>query len=165
MGARGLAHRTVVGMLSPIMKTFTALCLGLLTASTSVFAQDAAADVGKAMFMICSACHGPDGKGLVTADKKMAPSLVGSKIALGDPELFAAVVLKGIKKEGEDYLQMMAPLPLPDEQLAAVMTYVRSSFGNKAAAVTAEQVKGFREKTKDLPSPLTRAKIAELGKK
>ena len=60
---------------------------------------------------------------------------------------------------------MMAPLPLPDEQLAAVMTYVRSNFGNKAAAVTAEQVKAAKEKTKDLPTPLTRAKIEELGKK
>lgn len=152
-------------MLAPPMKTFTVLCLGLLAASTSVFSQDAAADPGKATFMICSACHGPDGKGLAAGDKKMAPSLAGSKIALGDPELFATVVLKGIKKEGEDYLQMMAPLPLPDEQLAAVMTYVRASFGNTAAAVTAEQVKGYREKTKDLPGPLTRAKLEELGKK
>ena len=152
-------------MLAPTMKTFTVLCLGLLAASTSVFAQDAAADPGKATFMICSACHGPDGMGLAAGDKKMAPPLAGSKIAIGDPELFAAVVLKGIQKEGDEYLQMMAPLPLPDEMLAAVLTYVRSNFGNKAEAVTAEQMKGFRESTKDLPTPLTRAKIAELSKK
>ena len=152
-------------MLPPIMKTFTALCIGLLALSSASFAQDAAADLGKTTFMVCMACHGPDGKGMPAGDKTMAPTLVGSKIATGDPELFAAVVIKGIKKEDDKYLQMMAPLPLPDEQLAAVMTYVRSSFGNKADAVTAEQVKGYREKTKDLPTPLTRAKIEELSKK
>lgn len=147
------------------MKAFIVPCLGLLATTTSVLAQDAAADPGKTTYMICSACHGPDGKGLAAGDKTMAPSLVGSKIALGDPEVFATVVLKGIQKEGDTYLQMMAPLPLPDEQLAAVITYVRSSFGNKAAAVTAEQVKGYREKTKDLAGPLTRAKLEELSKK
>lgn len=151
-------------MLSPTMKTFTVLCIGLLALSSTSFAQDPAADMGKTMFMVCMACHGLDGTGMKAGDKVMAPTLVGSKIALGDPELFTAVVTKGIKKEDEKYLQMMAPLPLPDEQLAAVMTYVRSNFGNKAEAVTAEQVKAAKEKTKDLPSPLTRAKIEELGK-
>lgn len=151
-------------MLSPPMKTFTVLCLGLLALSSASFSQDAAADLGKTTFMVCMACHGPDGKGMPAGDKTMAPTLVGSKIATGDPELFAAVVIKGIKKEDEKYLQMMAPLPLPDEQLAAVMTYVRSNFGNTAEAVTAEQVKAAKEKYKDTPGPLSRAKIEELSK-
>ena len=31
-----------------------------------------------------------------------------------------------------------------DEQIAAVLTYVRNSFGNKASAVTPDQVKALR---------------------
>jgi len=31
-----------------------------------------------------------------------------------------------------------------DEQVAAVLTYVRNSFGNKAVAVTPDQVKALR---------------------
>jgi mono/diheme cytochrome c family protein len=35
---------------------------------------------------------------------------------------------------------------LPDEEIAAVLTYVRGSFGNKAGPVTAAQVKAARAK-------------------
>ena len=39
----------------------------------------------------------------------------------------------------------MAPLAFQtDDQIAAVLTYVRNSFGNKASPVTAEQVKAMR---------------------
>lgn len=143
------------------MNTPLALSLGLLALPLATFAQD---DMGKTTFMICTACHGPDGKGLPAGDKTMAPTLSGSKIANGDPSIFALVVLKGIQKESDQYLQAMAPLPLPDKQLAAVMTYVRSSFGNQSEAVTEEQVKGYREKWAATPGPLTRAKIEELSK-
>jgi mono/diheme cytochrome c family protein len=39
---------------------------------------------------------------------------------------------------------MMAVAHLSDQQIAAVLTYVRNSFGNKASAVTPDQVKAFR---------------------
>src|SRR5690606_20239579 len=88
-------------------------------------------ELGKANFMTCMACHGADGQGLPAGDKIMAPSLTGSKIALGDPAVFALTVLKGIQKENQDYLGIMAPLEmaLDDEKLAGVLTYVRNSFG------------------------------------
>ena len=38
---------------------------------------------------------------------------------------------------------------LNDEEVAAVLTYVRNSFGNNAAAVTPEKVKEVREKIQD----------------
>jgi mono/diheme cytochrome c family protein len=38
---------------------------------------------------------------------------------------------------------------LNDKELAAVLTYVRNSWGNKAAPVSAEAVKKVRESTKD----------------
>ncbi len=60
---------------------------------------------------------------------------------------------------------MMAPLgaALDDASMAAVLTYVRSSFGNKAPAVTADQVKGWREKYNGKPMQ-KRADIEKLLK-
>ena len=122
-------------------------------------------ETGKASFMLCAACHGMDAKGVQAGPSKMAPSLVDSKIANGDPAIMALVVLNGIQKEGTEYLGMMAPLgaALDDEKLAAVMTYVRGSFGNKSSAVTPEDAKKFREQWKDTKGPVTRAKLAELS--
>lgn len=122
-------------------------------------------EAGKASYMMCAACHGMDAKGVQAGPSKMAPSLIDSKVALGDPSVMALVILNGIQKEGTEYLMMMAPLgaALDDEKLAAVMTYVRGSFGNKAPAITVEDAKKYREQWKDLKAPLTRAKIAELS--
>ncbi len=147
-----------------IKKLFlTPLLLGLATVALQ--ADDAA---GKAAYTTCSACHNPDGKGLPVGDKKMAPPLAGSKIANGDPSVFTLVVLKGIKKENDKYMGVMAPLEAvytDDAKLAAVLTYVRQSFGNKSSAITAEDVAKYRAKWKDQKESVTRAKIQELNKK
>lgn len=124
-------------------------------------------ETGKASYMLCAACHGMDGKGIQAGPTLMAPSLVGSKVALGDPSVFALVLLHGIQKEGAEYLGVMAPLgaALPDEQLAAVMTYVRGSFGNTAGPVSVADATKYREQWKDITAPVSRAKIAELSEK
>jgi len=124
-------------------------------------------ETGKASFMLCAACHGMDGKGVQAGPSKMAPTLVDSKVALGDPSIMALVILKGIQKEGTEYLGVMAPLgaALNDEQLASVITYVRGSFGNKAAPVTTADAAKYREQWKDITASVTRAKIAELSEK
>lgn len=124
-------------------------------------------EAGKTAYMTCSACHNPDGKGLPLGDKKMAPSLVGSKVVTGDASVLALVILKGIKKEGTEYMGMMAPLEAAyadDQKLADVMTYVRQSFDNKAGAVTKEDAAKYRAQWKDVKEPVTRAKILELTK-
>jgi mono/diheme cytochrome c family protein len=95
----------------------------------------------------------------------MAPSLEDSAIANGDPAIFALTLLKGIAKENQDYISMMMPLEaaLPtDERLAAIMTYVRGSFGNKSAAVTPAEAKTYRAQWKEVKGPVTRAKLAEF---
>lgn len=143
----------------------------LLLASTLVAAaepdKEALMKDGQAAFPLCMACHGPDATGMKAGTMVMAPSLVKSEIATGDPEVFAAILLKGIKKEGTEYLQVMAPLEaaLDDKKLAGVMTYVRNSFGNDASAVTVEQAAEFRAKYKDRKEPFSRAEIAEMAKK
>lgn len=122
-------------------------------------------EIGKMSYMMCAACHGMDGKGVQAGPSQMAPSLIDSKITLGNPSVLALTLLKGIQKEGTEYLGMMAPLgaALDDEKLAAVMTYVRGSWGNKAPAVTAEDAKKFREQWKEIEAPISRAKLAEVA--
>lgn len=149
------------------------LILPLFTAlSISAAADDAAEkaklmELGKANFATCMACHGADGAGLPVGPQKMAPTLVASKLAMGKPDVFALIIMKGIAKENQDYLGIMAPLEAAfpdDEKLAAVMTYVRNSFGNTGSVVTAADVKKFREQWKDIKVPVTRAKLTELEK-
>jgi mono/diheme cytochrome c family protein len=116
-------------------------------------------------FALCGACHGMDGKGLLAeTPTPMAPPLAGSKfVAAGDGELMASIIFTGIAKEDTKYLGMMAPLgsAMTDAQMAEVLTYVRSGFGNTAPAVTAEQVKIWREKHDGKPMQ-KRAEIEKL---
>lgn len=104
-------------------------------------------EMGKTQFVICSACHGPNGTGM----PNLAPPLAGSEWVRGPIENLIRIQLRGLQGpitvQGQTYsfAAPMAPLPYQtDEQIAAVLTYVRNSFGNKASAVTPEQVKAFR---------------------
>lgn len=139
----------------------------LTTLAAGIAAVSSASADGKAAYVTCSACHGADGKGLPVGDKKMAPSLAGSKVVTGDPSVLALAILKGIKKEGAEYIGIMAPLEAvygDDQKLADVMTFVRQSFDNKAEAVTKEDAAKYRAQWKDVKEPVTRAKLEELGK-
>ncbi|MDF1858571.1 MAG: cytochrome c [Verrucomicrobiales bacterium] len=122
--------------------------------------------LGKTSYATCAACHGPDGTGLKAGPMLMAPSLVGSELLLGDPDESLLVVLKGIAKENMDYMGMMAALAagLDDEKLAAVLTYTRNTWGNKAPAVTKEQAAAARAKFADVSAPagVKRAEIKKL---
>lgn len=122
--------------------------------------------LGQAAYANCLACHGADGKGLQIGALSMAPALAGSEVLLADPNRPLLVVLKGIAKETNDYLGIMAPLgaALDDEKLAAVLTYVRNSFGNSAPAVTVEQAAAARAKFSEVPMMVSRLKIEEILK-
>ncbi|MCW1885385.1 cytochrome c [Luteolibacter flavescens] len=150
--------------------------LTLLAASAAVATADDAQkaklmEAGKAAYTNCMACHGADGAGVaIPPDKKMAPSLIGSKIVTGEPAALALAILKGIQKDpaNAQILGIMAPLEAQladDEKLAAVMTYVRGSFTNTAGVVTPEDAKKFREQFKDVKGQVTRAQLEEAGKK
>jgi mono/diheme cytochrome c family protein/glucose/arabinose dehydrogenase len=82
---------------------------------------------------LCAACHQGNGEGL----EGVAKSLVGSTWALANPPQVIRIVLHG--KEGE---MLMPPLggSMTDEQVAAVLTYVRQSWGNEASPISVEQV-------------------------
>ncbi len=137
----------------------------LLLSASALRAETAVAKPDATSFALCSACHAADGNGLPVGAMKMAAPLPGSAIVKGDPELLGLVILKGIAKEDAKFLGVMAPLEAAydDAKLAAVMTYVRDQFGDKASAVTTEQAAAIRAKFKDIKTPITRAKLAELA--
>ncbi|HSF44529.1 MAG TPA: PVC-type heme-binding CxxCH protein [Chitinophagaceae bacterium] len=101
----------------------------------------------------CATCHQPDGKGLVAAG---FPPLAGSTWVTGSEERLIKSVLKGlygpIEVNGKKYPGQVPMTPfegmLKDEEMASVLTYVRNSFGNKSAPVTALKVKEVRAAVK-----------------
>jgi mono/diheme cytochrome c family protein len=99
-------------------------------------------DPGEQTFQtVCATCHQANAQGLAGT----FPPLAGSDWANGDPETPIRIVLAGlsgpITVNGGQYNSMMPPPPgLDEEKIAAVLTYVRSHFGNKGSAVTKEQV-------------------------
>jgi mono/diheme cytochrome c family protein len=82
----------------------------------------------------------------------MNPPLIRSKYVQGDKAALIKIVLNGMKgtKIGDvDYSGVMVPHPdLTDAEIADVLTFARNSFGNKASAVTAAQVKAVRATNK-----------------
>ena len=97
----------------------------------------------------CLTCHQADGGGV----PNMNPPLIKTEYVLGDKSRLIGIVLKGfnekIEIDGERFANPMPELSiLKDREIADVLTYVRSNFGNKASAVTVDEVKAVRSKLK-----------------
>ncbi|HEX2675505.1 MAG TPA: cytochrome c [Polyangiales bacterium] len=105
-------------------------------------------DPGEQVFVsVCATCHQADAKGLAGT----FPPLAGSSWVAGDPETPIRIVIEGltgpIEVNGGKFASLMPPPPgvsTDDEKIAAVLTFVRSHFGNQAGAVTKEQVAAVR---------------------
>jgi len=101
---------------------------------------------GKVVYTkICLACHMADGNGV----PMMNPPLINTTYVLGDKTKLITIVLNGFKEDveinGQTYSNVMTPhKDLTDQQVSDVLTYVRKSFGNKASAVKASEVKRVR---------------------
>lgn len=100
---------------------------------------------------VCIACHQSSGEGTTGA----FPPLSGSSWVTGNPETPIRIVLHGLKGEikvkGNSYNSVMPEWgpTLSNEEIAAVITYVRSSWGNSASDVKPEMVKKIRNETSD----------------
>ncbi|ADB40874.1 c-type cytochrome [Spirosoma linguale] len=92
----------------------------------------------------CLTCHQATGSGV----PNLNPPLRGTDWVLGDKTRLINVLLKGLQGqeiEGDMYDNAMPAHDfLNDTQIADVLTYIRSNFGNKAEAVTADEVKAVR---------------------
>ena len=100
---------------------------------------------GKQVYMqTCFVCHQPNGQGL----PGVFPPLAKSDYMMSDRDRAIRGVIKGISGElvvnGKKYNGVMPPVPITDEQVANVLTYVRNSWGNEDAPVTIDDVKRIR---------------------
>ncbi|WP_193214449.1 c-type cytochrome [Luteolibacter marinus] len=95
---------------------------------------------GAKIYGKCIGCHGADGKG----DGANYPSLAGSEWVEGETERFAMVVLNGLTgptSSGKTYGVMPAQgAGMSGDDLAALMTYVRNSFGNSVGDVVTREM-------------------------
>ncbi len=131
---------------------------GVAAVTPLTAAEQARFDAGKLTYQnLCQACHQPDGRG---RDKLGAP-LVGSAFALAaDPAIPARIVLNG--KEGP--IGLMPPLgnALSDDQIAAVLTYVRREWGHTASPVDPAAVAATRKANADRARPWTNDELTKL---
>ncbi len=152
-GELGKLAAAVAGRLTWPGKPAPAIRVTPLTASE----QDRFAKGRDIYKNLCVACHQADGRGL----EKIAPSLLDSRYVVGDAGVAARIVLSG--KEGR--VALMPPLggSLTDDQVAAVLTYIRREWGHTASAVTAADVKEIRGMTAGRKRPWTEEEIARLA--
>ena len=118
---------------------------------------------GKAVYgRICAACHLGSGKGVPNNN---IPPLAGSALVVGDAEKPIKIVLHGLRGEIErDGIKINGQMAawkdqLSDQEIADVLTYVRSSFGNSADAVSADQVASVREATAGQVTPYQESEL------
>lgn len=106
------------------------------------------ARTGEQVFtQVCVSCHQLTGQGIAG----VYPPLAGSDWMAKSNETLIKIVLHGLMGEievnGTKYNNVMTPWggSLNDEEVANVLTYVRTSWGNTGDAVTAEEVKAVRD--------------------
>jgi len=102
----------------------------------------------------CAACHQASGLGVAG----VFPPVAASEWVLGDEKILANILLHGINGEivvkGSTYKGAMpAWNTLSDDEIAAVLTYIRSDWGNAALPIKAETIKSQRELTKARTEP------------
>ena len=127
------------------------------TAAPLTGAEQQRFDAGQVVYKtVCEACHQPDGRGR----EKLAPSLVGSELALAAPGIPARILLNG--KEGS--VGLMPPLGagMTDEQIADVLTYVRRAWGQNAAPVTPAGVATVRSQVTGRNRPWTNDELQKI---
>ena len=160
------------------MRTFgfaLAVSVGMASAASVASAQaapkkgaaakpTAAPDGSKIFATTCVVCHELDG----TGKEQLYPPLAGSEWVQGDEAKLIRIILHGltgpVEVAGETFSGAMpgwGPV-LEDKDIAAVATYIRSSWGNKAAPVTAAKVTSIRAATTSRKVPWTVPELAQV---
>jgi len=93
----------------------------------------------------CGVCHQRDGRGA----SGRFPPLASTPWVTGDKKKLIGILLNGLEGQievnGESFNNVMPKHTfLSNEELANVLTYIRQNFGNKASAITGEEVNGVR---------------------
>lgn len=137
------------------------------TAAAPNVASAPAAGSGEQLYQRCVTCHQANGQGLPGA----FPPLAGGEHAnAANPSVPIRIVLYGLQGpitvKGQPFSGLMPAygtgIQMTDQEVAAVLTYVRSSWGNSASAITPEQVAAERTAQRPATGPVTPEEIASL---
>lgn len=123
-------------------------------------------EVGRKLFSAnCITCHQANGQGVAG----QFPPLAGSEwVNSGATNRLIGIVLKGlqgpVQVKGQVYNNAMQAweAQYTDQQFAAILTYVRSDWGNNAPPIPAEAVKQMREQLKDRKDQWTMAELLKM---
>jgi len=127
------------------------LCIAGASAQSNNKLVAASAARGKTVYLQrCMVCHQADGGGV---PKLNAPLDASSAVNGSDVSKLIKYIVKGfadrVEIDGELYSNAMpAAADLTDQQIADVLTFIRSNWSNKAGPVTTLQVKQTRSKLK-----------------
>ena len=127
------------------------LCVAGASAQSNNKVLAATAARGKTVYLQrCMVCHQADGGGV---PKLNAPLDASSAVNGSDVSKLIKYIVKGfadrVEIDGELYSNAMpAAADLTDQQIADVLTFIRSNWSNKAGPVTTLQVKQTRSKLK-----------------
>ena len=123
-------------------------------------------EVGRKLFSAnCVTCHQANGQGVAG----QFPPLAGSEWVNGDAtNRLIAIVLKGlqgpVQVKGQAFNNTMQAWEgqYTDQQFAALLTYIRSAWGNNEPPVPAEAVKQMRDQLKDRKDQGTMAELLKM---
>ena len=94
----------------------------------------------------CLSCHMEQGEGI----EDVYPPVAESDYLMADKSRSIEQIVSGasgeMKVNGKIYNGVMPGFDMTDEEVSDVLNYIRNSFGNKGAAVTAEEVSSVRKK-------------------
>jgi mono/diheme cytochrome c family protein len=124
---------------------------------------------GQQLFQRCAVCHQATGQGVPSAFPPLAGSEWATAVNTAVPIRVVLHGLQGAVTVKHQQFNGAMPAygtgqPMSDAEVAAVLTYVRSAWGNSAGAVTAADVARERAATASRATPWAAADLAPLLK-
>lgn len=119
---------------------------------------------GQALYEVsCASCHQPEGQGL----DGVAPPLAGTHWPSDSTPRLARIILHGLRGPitvaGTEYnLEMPAMGFFADEDIAAILTYLRFTWGQPAQPVTPKAIRQIRTKTRARTDSWTLRELREI---
>lgn len=111
-------------------------------------------DAGRDIYAnMCAGCHSEQGRG-----SAIAKDLAGSPLVIGRSDIVGRILLSG--KEGSVGLMPPAGAAMSDEEVAAIVTFIRGSWGNRAGPVGPEMVSEWRAAYAHRETPWTDEELA-----
>ena len=137
---------------------------GGAAAQAEVVAEQTLVEQGKAIYANCQPCHQASGLGIAG----QFPTLAGTDWVNGSEKRLVAILLKGLMgplKVGDATYNGAMPAwekALSDKKLAAVMSYVRASFGNNSPEISEAKVAAARKEFAAQVAPWTEADLLKI---